>query len=71
VFISNSRHFTLQLSIRRTKVIPLGLYTKGQQPTDNGLQNAYVATLFGSFGANNLFGGGMFVCNIYGNPNSP
>jgi hypothetical protein len=38
---------------------------------DKGLQNVYMAALFGSFGAKSLFGGGKLVCNIYGNPNSP
>jgi hypothetical protein len=30
-----------------------------------------MATLFGSFGAKSLSGGGKLVYNIYGNPNSP
>jgi hypothetical protein len=30
-----------------------------------------MTTLFGSFGAKSLFGGGKLVHNIYGNPNSP
>jgi hypothetical protein len=30
-----------------------------------------MAALFGSFGAKSLSSGGKFVCNIYGNPNSP
>jgi hypothetical protein len=38
---------------------------------DKGLQNVYMAALFGSFGAKSLSGGGKLVCNIYGNPNSP
>jgi hypothetical protein len=38
---------------------------------DRGLQNVYMATLFGSFGAKSLSGGGKLVCNIYENPNSP
>jgi hypothetical protein len=49
----------------------LGLHTRGQQSTDNGLQNAYMTTLFGSFGAKSLYNGGKLVYNIYGNPNSP
>jgi hypothetical protein len=32
--------------------------------------NAYMAVLFGSFDAKNLFGEGKFVHNINGNPNS-
>jgi hypothetical protein len=37
----------------------------------NGLQNAYMAALFGSFGVKSLSTVGKFVHNIYGNPNSP
>jgi hypothetical protein len=36
----------------------------------NSLQNAYMASFFGSFGDKSLSGGGKFVRNIYGNPNS-
>jgi hypothetical protein len=36
----------------------------------NGFQNTYMATLFEGFGVKSLFGGGKFVYNIYGNPNS-
>jgi hypothetical protein len=32
---------------------------------------AFMATLFESFGTKSLFGGGKFVYNINGNPNSP
>jgi hypothetical protein len=35
----------------------------------NNLQNVYMATLFVSFGAKSLFGGGMLVHDISGNPN--
>jgi hypothetical protein len=38
---------------------------------DKGLQNAYIATFFGSFGAKSLSGGRKLIHNIYGNPNSP
>jgi hypothetical protein len=38
---------------------------------DKGLQNAYMATLFGNFSAKSLSDGGKLVCNIYRNPNSP
>jgi hypothetical protein len=37
---------------------------------DKGLQNVYMAALFGSFGAKILSSGGKIVHNIYGNPNS-
>jgi hypothetical protein len=37
----------------------------------NDLQNAYMATLFGNFGAKNLSNGGELLRNIYRNPNSP
>jgi hypothetical protein len=40
-------------------------------PTDNSLQNAYMATLFGSFVDESLSGLEKFVCNSCGNPNSP
>jgi hypothetical protein len=38
---------------------------------DKGLQNVYMAALFGSFGAKSLSNRGKLVHNIYGNPNSP
>jgi hypothetical protein len=37
----------------------------------NGLQNAYMAVVIGSFGAKSLSSGIKLICNIYGNPNSP
>jgi hypothetical protein len=55
----------------RAKDCLLALHTRGQRPTDNALQNAYMAALFVSFGAKSLSGGGKLVHNIYGNPNSP
>jgi hypothetical protein len=54
----------------KTKVCALGLYTRGQQLKDNALQNVYLEALFVIFVAKNLFGGRMFIHNIYGNPNS-
>ena len=33
---------------------PLGLHTSSQTPKVKGLQSAYMATLFGTFGAKNL-----------------
>jgi hypothetical protein len=47
----------------RAKVCPLSLHTKGQWPTDNGLQNVYMTTLSWSFGEK------RFVRNNNGNPN--
>jgi hypothetical protein len=38
---------------------------------DKGLQNVYMAALFGSFGAKSLSSGGKLVRNVYGIPNSP
>jgi hypothetical protein len=38
---------------------------------DKALQNAYIEGLFVNFCTKNLASGGKFVCNIYGNPNSP
>jgi hypothetical protein len=36
----------------------------------NSLEDVNMATLLGRFGTKNLFSGGKFVPNIYGNPNS-
>jgi hypothetical protein len=49
----------------RTKICPLGLHTSGQWPTDNNLQNTYMAILFGSFGTMSLFGEKKFVMQNY------
>jgi hypothetical protein len=49
----------------------LSLHIRVQWPTNKGLQNAYMAALFGSFGTKSLSGGGKLVHNIYGNPNLP
>jgi hypothetical protein len=38
---------------------------------ENALQNVYMAALFVSFGPKSLSGGGKFISNVYGNPNSP
>ena len=46
-------------------------HIRGQWSTDNGLQNVYMAALFGTFDAKSLFSGGKLVHNINGNPNSP
>jgi hypothetical protein len=48
------------------KFASLDLHTRA-----NGLQNAYMATLFGSFSAKSFFGERKFVHNIDGNSNPP
>ena len=53
-----------QFDLWRVKVCPLSLHIRGQWPMYNGLQNVYMATIFGSFGEK------RFVRNISGNPNS-
>jgi hypothetical protein len=70
-------HFTLWLLNERTKklwrvkVCLLNLHTRGQETTNNVLQNAYMAALFGSFGSKSSSCGGKFVHNIPENPNPP
>ena len=49
---------------------PLGLHTSGQTPKVKGLQSAYMATLFGTFGAKSLASREEFGCIKNGNPNS-
>ena len=49
---------------------PLGLHTSGQTPKVKGLQNANMATLFGTFGAKSLASQEEFGCIKNGNPNS-
>jgi hypothetical protein len=75
-------HFTLWPLLERTKdfnnviggeqkFVRSTFIVEGQWLNDNALQNAYMATLFVSFGVKSLSNGGIFVCNIYGNPHSP
>jgi hypothetical protein len=69
-------HFTLWLSLKRIrdsynliggerKFVHLAFRLEA-----NGLQNVYMAALFGSFCAKNLSNGRKLVRNIYGNPSS-
>ena len=49
---------------------PLGFHTSGQTPKVKGLQSAYMAALFGTFGAKRLASREEFGCIKNGNPNS-
>ena len=49
---------------------PLGLHTSGQTPKVKGLQSAYMATLFGIFGAKSLTSQQEFWSSKNRNPNS-
>ena len=70
-------HFTLRPLVKKAK--DSRNLISGQQKfihwaftlKANGLQNAYIASLFVSFGAKNLSDGGQFVLDINGNPNCP
>ena len=81
-WIRDGGHFALWPLLEQTKdfnnviggeqkFVRLAFILEGQWSKDNALQNVYMTTLFVSFGAKSLSNGGMFVCNIYGNPNSP
>ena len=48
----------------------LGLHTSGQTPKVKGPQSAYMAALFGTFGAKSLASREEFGCIENGNPNS-
>ena len=47
---------------------PLGLHTSGQTPKVKGLQSAYMAVLFGTFGVKSLASREEFGCVKNGNP---
>ena len=49
---------------------PLELHTSGQTPKVKGLQSAYMAALFGTFGAKSLASREEFGCIKNGKPNS-
>ena len=49
---------------------PLGLHTSGQTPKVKGLQSAYMAALFDTFGTKSLASREEFECIKNGNPNS-
>ena len=49
---------------------PLGLHTSGQTPQVKGLQSAYMATLFGTFGAKGSTSRQEFWSSKNGNPTS-
>ena len=49
---------------------PLSLHTSGQTPKVKGLQSAYMATLFGTFGVKSLASREESGCIKNGNPNS-